>query len=63
MLPSPHTAVKFAVVDDKQDKLKRMLENHEVREGSDVPEHLRSGQDVRGMMSKLARIVSEQGSS
>ncbi len=46
-----------------QDKLKRMLENHEGREGSDVPEHLRSGQDVRGMMSKLARIVSEQGSS
>jgi hypothetical protein len=56
-------AVKFAVVDDKQDKLKRMLENHEVREGSVVPEHLRSGQDDHGMMSKLARIVSGQGSS
>ena len=61
MLPSPPVLPRAALLSDKQDKLKRMLENHEIRAESDVPEHLRSGNEVHGMMSKLARIVDEQG--
>lgn len=61
ILPSPPVVPRTAYLDERQDQLKRMLENNEVRHESDVPEHLQSGQDVHGMMSKLARIVSEQG--
>ena len=63
MLPSPPLVPRTAFHEEKQDQLKRMLENYEVKEGSEVPQHLRSGEDVHGMMSKLARIVYEQGSS
>jgi len=52
---------RTSVVEEKQSKLKRMLENYEVRDGSEVPEHLRSGNEVHAMFSKLSKVMVDQG--